>query len=60
MVACRNFYLLTTACSGSQQWDLYGTFCFVPTEEDAIIAISMLHGLRTSNENWRENQAAFS
>lgn len=33
------------------QWDLYGTFCFVPRETDAI---AMLKELRTSNKTWME------
>ncbi|KAF8972732.1 hypothetical protein BDZ97DRAFT_1782429 [Flammula alnicola] len=35
------------------QWDLYGTFCFVPTEDDAN---AMLQELRTCNETWRQRQ----
>jgi hypothetical protein len=35
------------------QWDLYGSFCFVPTEEDAI---NMLRELRTSNDIWQKDQ----
>lgn len=35
----------TTLLQNDWKWDLYGTFCFVPTEEDT------LHELHTSNEN---------
>ena len=33
------------------QWDLYGTFCFVPAEDDAI---AMLAALRESNKIWKQ------
>ena len=35
------------------QWDLYGTFCFVPMEQDAM---AMLDKLRTINETWKQMQ----
>ncbi|KAJ3481693.1 hypothetical protein NLJ89_g12190 [Agrocybe chaxingu] len=31
------------------QWDVYGTFCIVPAEDDAR---AMLSALRTSNQQW--------
>jgi hypothetical protein len=33
------------------QWDNYGTFCFVPTEDDCN---AMLHELRTINASWQQ------
>lgn len=33
------------------QWDLYGSFCFVPAEKDAN---AMLEALKTCNQQWQE------
>ncbi|CAA7268652.1 unnamed protein product [Cyclocybe aegerita] len=34
------------------QWDLYGTFCFVPAENDLL---AMLESLKNSNEMWKQD-----
>ncbi|KIM37120.1 hypothetical protein M413DRAFT_278282 [Hebeloma cylindrosporum] len=36
------------------QWDVYGTFCIVPAEDDAQ---AMLAALKTSNQKWIVNEA---
>ncbi|KAJ3517704.1 hypothetical protein NLJ89_g327 [Agrocybe chaxingu] len=34
------------------QWDIYGTFCFIPAENDLV---AMLESLKRSNEMWRQD-----
>ncbi|KIM37123.1 hypothetical protein M413DRAFT_31073 [Hebeloma cylindrosporum] len=41
--------LHTVETSDHVQWDVYGTFCIVPTEDDAR---AMLTALKTSNQKW--------
>ena len=43
---------MTVEASYHVQWDLYGTFCIVPAEDDAL---AMLTALRTSNQQWIVN-----
>jgi hypothetical protein len=38
------------------QWDRYGTYCFVPAEDDII---AMLDTLRKGNETWKERTLSY-